>query len=70
MEFFRDKQWDLVGRRRIGYGLSAVVITAGVVCMAVLHFNLGIDFTGGGIVNVGFEHPISGSSAEDVAATS
>jgi preprotein translocase subunit SecF len=67
--FFREKQWDLVGRRRIGYGLSAVVIVAGIVCMAVLHFNLGIDFTGGGLVKIGFDSAISQSSSEDVAAT-
>lgn len=68
MDFFRDKQWDLIGRRRIGYVLSAVVISAGIVCMVAFRFNLGIDFTGGGLLTIGFEQSISRSSSEDVAA--
>jgi SecD/SecF fusion protein len=46
-------------KRRIAAGLSAVIILAGIVAYYFQGFNLGIDFTGGTMVEVAFKENIS-----------
>jgi len=63
-DFFRTRNWDLIGRRRYWYALSAVTIAA---CIYFLVnskvqtgrvLNLGIDFTGGGLLTYQVPRPI------------
>ncbi len=60
MQFFRDLKWNIVGKRRIGYILSGILILIGLVSL-ILHGGpqYGIDFTGGTAVHVQFETDIS-----------
>jgi len=47
MEFFKKTNFDFLGLRKIMYGLSALIIAAGFVSLAVKGVSLGIDFLGG-----------------------
>ena len=42
-----ETSFDFVGRRRLWYLLSALIIVAGIVSLSTRGFNLGIDFKGG-----------------------
>jgi preprotein translocase subunit SecF len=44
--------WDIIGRRRWGYALSVLIILPGLVALVTRGINLGIDFTGGTLLDV------------------
>ena len=52
-------KFDIAGHRNLFFLISAVLIIAGIACMCVRGFNFGIDFTGGTIMDVAFERPVS-----------
>ena len=45
---------DIVGRRRIFYALSGLLVLASVMALVVFGLTLGIDFTGGSLIEVEF----------------
>lgn len=47
--------FDIVGKRKIWYALSSIVILAGIVCMFIRGFNFSIDFTGGTMIELRFD---------------
>lgn len=49
---------DFIGKRKVGYILSAVVLTLGVVSLAVRGLSEGVDFSGGRNYIVRFEQPV------------
>lgn len=49
---------DVIGKRKISYILSAVVLLAGLVSLLVQGMNLGIDFIGGNRLNLQFEKQV------------
>jgi len=53
-----DLNIDFMGKRRIAYIASAVVIAIGLTLVAVQGLNLGVDFKGGRSYVVSFENPI------------
>ncbi|WP_406676527.1 protein translocase subunit SecF [Moorella sp. ACPs] len=60
--------FNFVGRRKWWYALSLLVIIPGIIAMA-LHrpaLNFGIDFTGGNIIQVRFQQPVSAGQVRDV----
>jgi preprotein translocase subunit SecF len=60
--FFRgEHHFDFIGRRRIWYAISGVVLVVCVVSMIVRGFTLGIDFSGGAV----FQFSAKGHSIED-----
>jgi preprotein translocase SecF subunit len=60
LQIFTDTRFDFIGRRRIGFIVSGVIILAGVVSVLVQGgFNLGIDFTGGVRIQVKFAESIT-----------
>lgn len=49
---------DFLKYRNVYFTLFALVLLAGVICFATKGFNLGIDFTGGTMVQVKFDKPV------------
>ena len=52
-------KFDIAGHRRIFFLISLILIIPGFICMGVRGFNFGIDFTGGTIIDLHFEHPVT-----------
>ncbi|QGP90770.1 Protein translocase subunit SecF [Neomoorella glycerini] len=60
--------FDFVGRRKWWYALSLLIIIPGLIAMA-LHrpvLNFGIDFTGGNIIQVQFQQPVTAGQVREV----
>lgn len=62
------KIFNILGTRRIWYGISITLVVASVVVWAMYGFNLGIDFTGGSLLQVKYEttDPSIGAPEADV----
>jgi preprotein translocase subunit SecF len=55
MEFFHKvTRFPFMNTRRVWYGLSAALIIASFALVAVRHLNLGVDFTGGVVIETTF----------------
>lgn len=52
-------KFDIAGRRKLWFLISALVILPGLFCMATRGFNFGIDFTGGTILDLKFSRPVT-----------
>ena len=59
---------DFVGRRKIGFAISSVLIVAAIVSLLAQGLNLGIDFEGGVSWDVPAENGFTVDDAEDVLA--
>ena len=59
LSIFRAGDIDWVGRRRWGFAVSGLVLTASVASVLVQGMNYGIDFTGGTLVEVTYAAPKS-----------
>ena len=57
MRFFKKTNIDFMGKRKMWYTISAIVILAGMLSLAVKGFHFGIDFLGGTEMIVQFDHP-------------
>jgi preprotein translocase subunit SecF len=58
MEFFHKvTRFPFMKTRRVWYALSAVLIVASFVLVGVRHLNLGVDFTGGVVIETNFSQP-------------
>ena len=53
------KNFNIIGKRKIWYMLSLLFIIPGIISIFVQGFNLGIDFTGGTIVDLKFANPVT-----------
>ena len=52
-------KFDIAGHRKIWFLISLILIIPGFICMGVRGFNFGIDFTGGTIIDLRFEQPVT-----------
>jgi preprotein translocase subunit SecF len=52
-----DYKFDFLGKRRIALSISAILIIVSLASLATQGLVLGIDFTGGTLVEVGYEQP-------------
>ncbi|BAU58191.1 protein translocase subunit SecF [Halorhodospira halochloris] len=69
MEIFKqDPNFNFLGHRRIGFGLSALLLVISIGSLLWQGLNLGIDFTGGTLVEVGYEESIEVSEVEAILA--
>jgi preprotein translocase subunit SecF len=69
MEFFHKvTRFPFMNTRKVWYGLSAVLILGSFVLVAVRHLNLGVDFTGGVVVETNFTQPPNIESLRDALA--
>ena len=60
MEIIGKTNIDFIGRRRIAYAVSGVLVLVGLVAAVQVSrgkANLGVDFTGGSTVQIRFERP-------------
>ena len=55
----KELNFDFVGKRKIWYIISLIVIVAGIISFAVQGLNFGIDFTGGSYVQLSFYEEIA-----------
>ena len=60
---------DIVGKRRIWYSISALLIIPGVIALLVHGLSLGIDFTGGTSWELQFQKPVDSLEVRSILAT-
>lgn len=53
------QRFDIASRGKLWFLLSLLVILPGLVCIFTRGFNFGIDFTGGTIIDLKFDQPVS-----------
>lgn len=52
-------RFDIIGKRKIWYSISSLLIIIGIFFMITRGFNLGIDFTGGTIIDLRFNKAVN-----------
>ncbi|MCH7541453.1 protein translocase subunit SecF [Patescibacteria group bacterium] len=57
---------DVVGKKKWYFAFSAALLTMGIATLAVWGLNLGVDFTGGTLLELSFEKQISKNKLESV----
>jgi preprotein translocase subunit SecF len=58
-------KFDIAGRAKIWFIISLLIIIPGLISMVTRGFNFGIDFTGGTIIDLKFEQPVTLSAVRD-----
>lgn len=59
-------KFDIIGRRYLWLLLSGLILISCTISMAVQGFNLGIDFTGGTLLDLKFARPVTVAEVRDV----
>ncbi|MBV8364947.1 MAG: protein translocase subunit SecF [Candidatus Eremiobacteraeota bacterium] len=63
--FFRNLNWNIIGQRNYWFALSGTVILAGIIALILHHgLPLGLSFTGGTVIDVKFDHPVTESQVK------
>ena len=60
---------DFMGLRKPAMGLSALFILVSIVSLVTLKLNVGIDFTGGNIIEVGYQQSVELQPIRNVLET-
>ena len=58
MNMFPKTHIDFLKYRKVYFSLAGALLVLGIICFAVKGFNMGIDFTGGTMVQVQFGRPV------------
>ena len=65
----KEFHFDIIGKRKIWYAISILIILAGIVSFAIQGFNFGIDFTGGSYVQLTFHEGTAATAPAEDAET-
>jgi preprotein translocase subunit SecF len=65
----QPRTWNIIGNRRWGYLFSALVIIPGIIALIVWGLDLGIDFTGGTLMDLRLGRDASVGEIRDVLAS-
>ena len=57
---------DVINKRKIWYGISVVIIVLGMASLVFRGLNLGIDFTGGNIMQLQFSQTATSEQLREV----
>ncbi|MGI6712934.1 MAG: protein translocase subunit SecF [Bacillota bacterium] len=60
--------FDIVGKRKIWYLISLIIIIPGMISFLFRGLNLGIDFTGGNLIQIQFKQDVSSSQIRNVVS--
>ena len=63
--FLHGYNFDFIGKRKITYAISAVIMVIGIISFVTRGFEMGIDFKGGREYKVRFEKPVNTSDVSD-----
>jgi preprotein translocase subunit SecF len=66
--FKQDTIYDFLGKRKLALAFSLALIAVSLISLATMRLNLGIDFTGGTLVEVGYEQPVELAPVRDALA--
>ena len=58
IEIFQSPNYNFIGKRKWAYAVSIVITLVGLISLATHGLRYDIDFTGGTLVQVRFEHPV------------
>lgn len=60
MQLFLNANYDFVGRRRIAYAISIILLAAGIISLIIKGGpNFGVDFRGGVVIQAKFDRPVN-----------
>lgn len=69
MKFINDRRFEFMAFRRIALGISLVLVLGSLALFAFKGLNLGIDYTGGTLLQVEFPAAVSVQQARETLAT-
>lgn len=67
--FLQGYNFDFIGKRKITYTISSVIILIGLISFVTRGFEMGIDFKGGREYKVRFEKPVNTSEVSEALST-
>ena len=50
---------DFMGKRKIAYGVSGILLVGSLISFVFSGLNLGLDYTGGNLIEIGFDRSTS-----------
>jgi len=60
LQLFLNANYDFVGRRRIAYAISIILLAAGIISLIIKGGpNFGVDFRGGVVIQAKFDRPVN-----------
>ena len=68
MQIFTDTKFDFMGKRKLALIFSATLLLISLASLFTRGLNLGLDFTGGTLLELGYSHPVELVGVRDTLA--